>query len=412
MALYTNGGATPSNVIRSHTNLIKSPGDSPVGQWIIDNNLKGLFSYPYAVGRRLSKVVVPKGTIVAVKGRAKDYLTGKYRNIITVADGANNNAVGVAPYNYFNRFDTDGNVYHDMFGADDFQPAIITREYIEVPYIANPEDVYGDGVSESGVVTITGSGMPTMGKLKMMWGCATNVSKGDISTANELAAGDYVKAGPCGKFVRWNSPNDSAHLIVGQCLELDTDMPPLGWLQYVEQVYEGRNSDREPFTPEPAPADGGPIYDPDYTYPYTSDYMRPNAEHSAWKTIGNGQPGLTDGKNAAKTVRIQKFTLAVGETTVNCPLDPVAKVDPESITVTLNGNEVDKATEIPATPTEPYYTYDPATQILTVVSDEAATPTAETVVVTYKVDPKSLVGMPASWDYLGSVGVARILLKF
>lgn len=407
MALYDQGGAKVNATIRSHTNLIKSPGDAPGGQWIIDNTLKGLFSYPYAVGRRLSKVVIPKGTIVAVKGKAKDYLTGKYRNIITVADGANNNSIGVAPYNYFNRFDTEGKVYHDMFGADDFQPAIITREYVEVPYIANPADVFGDGIT-NGVVTTSGVGMPTMEDLKMMWGCATNVRTDYVNTANELAAGDYVKAGPCGKFVRWFPDTDSAHLIVGQCLELDTDMPPLGWLQYIEQVYEGRMSNREEFTPEPAPEDGGTVYDPDYTYPYTDDYMRPNAP-GAWKTIGGGQPGLTDGKLAAQTVRIQRFTIAAGAEVANCALDPVAKVDPESITVTLDGTEVDS---IQATPSAPYYQYNAATQILTVTAEEEATPTVRNIVVTYKVDPNSLVGMPASWDYLGAVGVARILLKY
>lgn len=400
MPLVNPGGAKLNAGSRSFTNLIKSPGDAPSGQWIIDPALPGLFSYPYAVGRRLSKVVIPKGSLVATGAAVKDYATQKYRNIITFADTvkANKFAIGVAPYSYFRRFNDDGSIAHDQFGGDDFQPGIITREFIEVPYIPNPADVY----TYSG-----GTALANVDGMKFYYGCATNDATATVDTANALQAGDFVKAGPFGKFLKWIPGTDGAHLIVGQVLELDTDMPPQGWLQYVEQVYEGRMSNREPFTPEPAPEDGSQAYDPDYTYPFTDDMFKPSAPSAAWKTIGNGQPGLTDGAEMAKTVRIERGTIADGQSAVDIDLDPVAKIDEATISVTINGTTINKATD--ATPTAPYWQFNASTQRIHVV--DSSTVGSRDVVITYRVDAKSLAGVPASWDFAGSIGMVRILLK-
>jgi hypothetical protein len=396
MPLINPGGASLNAGSRSFTNLIKSPGDAPSGQWVIDPTLPGLFTYPYAVNRRLSKVVIPKGSIVATGPAVKDYYTQKYRNIITFANGTNN-AIGVAPYSYFRRFNADGSIAHDQFGGDDFQPGIITREFIEVPYIPNPADVY----------TYSGT-TPTITGMKFYYGAATNESVANIDTANELKAGDFVKAGPYGKFLRWIPGTDGAQLIIGQVLELDTDMPPQGWLQYIEQVYEGRMSNREEFTPEPAPEDGSMVYDPDYTWPYTEDNFRPGAPSQAWKTIGGGQKGLTDGAEIAKTVRIERDQIDNGEDTVVVDLDPIAKVLATSISVTIDGTTVDPEPE-DTTPTGAYWSFNAATQRITVV--DSGTSGDREVIITYRVDPKSMIGVPASWDFAGSIGMARILLK-
>lgn len=387
MALIGQGAFLRPNS-RSHTNLVKSPGDAPNVQYVIDPNLPGLFEYPYAANRRFSKVVIPKGTICATGPAVRDYLTLKYRNIITFADG-NNNPVGVASTSFFRRFktdyDSDGNpvevIAHDEFGADDFQPTIITREYIEVPYLPNPQDVY------------TYDGEDEINGMKFMWGCATNESEANVGTANELKAGDYVKAGKYGKFVKWIPGVDGAEKIVGQVLELETDLPPLGWLKMVEPVFEGYDSGREEWTPEPAPEDGSMVYDPEYKWPLTADYRSPGA----WKTIGGGFKGLSDGAQIALTTRIQRFTVTSdGDGGLNNVffLDPVLKILKETISVTIDGEDAT-------------YTYDEKAQKLTVTGAEAD----DVVVVTYKVDPESLVGTPPAWDYAGSVGAVRILLK-
>jgi hypothetical protein len=377
---------------RSHTNLVKSPGDAPKVQYIIDPTLPGLFEYPYAANRRFSKVVIPKGTICATGPAVKDYETLKYRNIITFAD-ENKNPVGVASTSFFRRFkkvvdretgEVTEVIAHDEFGGDDFQPTIITRELIEVPYIPNPNDVY-----------TYGGATPVPNGMKFMWGCATNASVDSVGTSDELQAGDYVKSGPYGKFVKWNSGSDGAEKIVGQVLELETDLPPLGWLKMVEPVFEGYDSGREEWTAEPAPEDGSMVYDPDYKWPLTRDYRSPGA----WKTIGGGFKGLTDGAQIALTTRIQRFTITSneeGDLNKVFFLDPVVKVLEDTLSVTIGGMDVG-------------YNYDASSQTLTITSDSVSS--NDVVLVTYKVDPESLVGTPPAWDYAGSIGAVRILLK-
>jgi hypothetical protein len=370
---------------RSHTNLVKSGGDSPAVQYIIDPDLPGMFEYQYAANRRFSKVVIPKGSIVATGPAVKDYETLKYRNIVTFADGTTKKLpIGVAPYSYFRRFNNDGTIAHDRFGGDDFQPGIITRDFIEVPYLPNPADVFNYTVG-------------TVSSMKFMWGAATNIDVASLGTDAALQVGDYVKPGPYGKFVKCLDADDS-RLRVGQVLELDTDMPPLGWLKYVEPVYEGTDSERENNPVEPAPEDGSMVYDADYKWPLTQDYRSPGA----WKTIGGGFPGLTDGADAAKTTRIQNFTLKAGDTSLTCILDPVATIDEDTVGVSLDGLAltVSGANK---------FAYDEDSQTVTVTAETSATD--RVVQVIYKVVASSLIGMPASWNYAGSVGVARILLK-
>jgi hypothetical protein len=384
MSLIEQGAQLNPNS-RSHTNLVKSAGDSPAVQYIVDPDLPGLFEYQYAANRRFSKVVVPKGSIVATGPAVKDYETMKYKNIVTFADGTTKKLpIGIAPYSYFRRFNNDGTIAHDRFGGDDFQPGIITREFIEVPYLPNPVDVYN----------YTGQNVTSM---KFMWGAATNLESDKVGTELALQAGDYVKPGPFGKFVKWEETDDM-RLIVGQVLELDTDMPPLGWLKYVEPVFEGTDSPRENNPVEPAPADGSMVYDADFKWPLTQDFRSPGA----WKTIGGGFPGLTDGADAAKTTRIQKFTLKAGDTSLNCILDPVATIDKNTVGVTLDG------VTLTSSGTDKFsYNEKSQTVVVTATTDEDD----RVVEIIYKVIPSSLVGMPASWNYAGSIGVARILLK-
>ena len=80
MPLFNNGGANLRPNSRSHTNLVKSEGSAPAVQYQVDPELPGLFTYDYAANRHLSKVVIPKGTIVAVGPAVRDYATLKYKN--------------------------------------------------------------------------------------------------------------------------------------------------------------------------------------------------------------------------------------------------------------------------------------------------------------------------------------------
>lgn len=382
---------------RSHATLVKSQGDSPSERWIIDPALEGLFEYHYA-GWPRSKVVIPKGTIVSVGSPVPDFRTLHYKPVLTFA-GHGKFSAGVAPYNFMKRFGPTGELIHDVFEADDFVPGLITREYIEVPLIPNPADVY----TSANTVDNT-SADPGIAKnaLKFYWGCATN-RVADLGTANMLKEGDFVKAGPYGKFVKWIPGTDGAEAIVGQVLAAETDIPPEGWLRWVTPEVEtgaGRanGSMRDPYQPTAPPTPEGPYYDPDYKWPLTSDYRSPGA----WKTHA-GVPGLTDGENIARTDRVAKGVLPANETEYKLVMDPVAKIDVAYTTVLVDGVELENTELNPDN-----WVFDAADNSLTLNIDAVA----EDRIITVTYRQTHTVGTPPAWDHVGSIGAARILLKF
>lgn len=375
---------------RSNATLTKSPGDSPAERWIIDPDLRGLFEYHYG-GWPRSHVVIPKGTIVSPGAEQKlSYRVLKNKPVLTFA-GHGKNAIGVAPYNFYRRFDEMGEPIHDVFEADDFVPGIITREYIEVPYIPDPAAVYTNPATVA-------SELPSNAKraMRFYWGCATNLF--DMFKAdNLLEEGDFVKAGPFGKFVKWNKETDGFEEIVGQVFVLETDLPPEGWLQWVTpEVEKGAGyadgSLRDPFEPTAPPTPEGPYYNADYKWPLTSDYR----SAAAWKTY-NGIPGLTDGANMIK--RRSADVLATGETTVAVQLDQSVAVT-EVRKVTLGDQEL--AAED--------YVFDSGANTVTVTVETPAA--ADTLVAVEYVVDLDMTGVVPAWDHVGSIGAARILLKF
>jgi hypothetical protein len=379
---------------RSFSHLVKSPGDAPAVEYIIDSRLKGLFEYFYG-GWNLSKVVLPKGTLVGVNRQEKDFRTLQYRPALTFAGTDSVAALGLAPMSYFRRFNDDGTVAHDLPEGDDYQPGIITRELVEVPYLPNPEYVYADPTN---VASATMADALTA--LKFWWGCATNV-KTLFDAGNTLKEGDFVKAGPFGKFVKWVAGTDSPHLIVGQVLGMELNVPPDGFLKYIEpEVYTNAlrsNGDlRDEEQPQPYTADG-PYYDPDFKWPLTSDYRSPQA----WKTIGSGIEGLTDGEQMA--YRKSKGSLAATETEITIQADQLVTIL-RVTKVTVAGEEV--ALEGVGAVT---VSINKTTNAITVSGITADAGNAQEVVVEYKIDA---VGVPPAWDFAGSVGVAQILLKF
>lgn len=459
---------------RSHTSLIKSLGDSPSESWIIDENLKGLFDYHYG-GWALSKVVIPRGTLVGLTSTQQD----DYRNLIKkpAITFAHNTVgpIGVAPYNYYRRFNDDGSIARDLPEGDDFQPGITTREYITVPYLPNPLDVY---TAPSTVATANVNTAKTA--LRFYWGCATN-EYAAYARSDVLTDGCFVKAGPFGKFVKWQ-PNvvvalesvpafttaaaettqiiypdypvktgttvtcvgkagtaavasiantvlgcgavkltgltaetsytlvtisytsalmENPALIVGQVLSLEKDVPPEGWLKYVEPEQEtiaGRSIDsmRDPdWAPTPPPTSTGPYVDYDFKWPVTPDYRSPGA----FKTIGGGVKGLTDGANIVQKRAVD--TIASGTDHVHVSLDSSLTLSTSNTIakVLVGGTEVSSGISLDR---------DTKVVTVTVASNVSADTTVE---VLYRIDLDA-VGTPPQWDYIGSVGAANILLKF
>lgn len=415
--------------IRSQAGLSRSAGFAPAGNWVIDPKLPGLFDYHFG-GWPRSKVVIPQGVIIAVGEPVRDHRTLHYKNVLTIADGTlEKQPFGVAPYNFYRRFHEDGTIAHDLNEADDFVPSVLTRDYIMVPYIPDPN------VAKN-----------------VHWGLATNSPEDfGVGGRGELRAGDYVKPNENGKFVKWysNYPvekevevisgemelggpvawgtkvyvtdgttveeatdvrydegraktnfadgtvtvkylsayGDPVGLRIGYVGELLMEVPPEGWLKWVRPVAENDHlRDEYETTPPPVPGEPYP-YDPEYKWPLTPDYRRSNAWHEPYQ----GLPGLTSGDHVWRTDRFvadegtdQEFVLTME------PLGTAAG----AFRVYVNNRQID---------TFSYVVDDNAIRITAHLNEN------DDIKVQYKAK-SGIVGTPPGWDHEGSVGAAHILL--
>lgn len=391
MPLFEGSKRIPNS--RSHTRLVVSGGDAPAEKWIADPRLPSLMEYDYGGP---GQVVITKGTIVALGPKFKDFQSQKYVDSVTIADGQNNIPIGIVPFNVYQRVKEDPDTGEPIAVAtgdriDDYdkfnrnQPTVVTREYIEVPMIPNPADA-----------------------AEIKWGLLTN-SQTDWD-ANELVKpGDYLMPNADGKFVKWDGTDPRQ--IVGQLLATEVDMPPTGWLKWVTPEVEkysfdnGGSGQRAEMEADMAPLDGsGYEADPNFRMPLTSDYRAPGA----WKEY-RGIPGLTDGAEMAKTDRIERFAYNDGAEPNTAQLMKTAKIDRETVVVTLvdtDGVEADVVLTNDDTQTD-YYTLSDNNELT--VNTATAFAAYDEIRVEYK--QSKIAGIMPGWDFEGSVGAARILLK-
>ena len=384
MALFDGATRVPDS--RSHSRLVVSEGFSPAERWITDPDLTPLFEYHYGGP---GFVVIPKGTIVSVGSHVYDYEVGRYVNVLTIADGSSKLPMGVAPYNIYQR--VEGRMYHNF-------PSMITRDYIEVPYMADADAVYSDAVNAT-----TPPSVLTSNSLKMRWGCAYGT----------LAAGDFLTCDAHGKFVKLDSAGANFDKVVGQILAVETDMPPTGWLKWLDWAEEhGERADDQNRLPYPSNPDTGRPWTPDYKWPLTQD--------------ARGIPGMTDGGQigttdvALETVGQNTVThaLAAGTTAGATVVFRLAKTPVIEDSVTMQIYDGTAATPgwvnatgtIKADETTGWVYYTATAGDETLVG--GATPAAANVRFTYQYHDLSKVGVPAAWDFKGSLGAVRILLKF
>jgi len=358
MALFE--GAKRVADSRSFSRLKVSDGFAPAEQWITDPTLPRLFEYHYGGP---GWVVIPKGTVVGVKDAIKDYETGKMRTVLSIADGTSVMPAGVAPYNIYEKVE-------DRFGHN--LPTMVTRDYIEVPLMASISDVYEGGT--------------TAGALKMKWGCAYG----------DLAPGDYVTCDAKGKMVKISSfAAGTFPKVVGQVLGMDTDMPPTGWLKYLDWANDtGERADDNNHLPTPAP---NYPYNPDYKWPLTPDFR--------------GIPGMTDGANIGRKVAdAVNGTIASGTAAGSQVLFNVGKapVFADSVKVFLDGSSDAMTSGVSVDET----TGTVYVKVPTTANCCAATPSESTISITFDYHDLSYLGVPSAWDFKGAIGAARILLKF
>lgn len=268
---------------RSNTALVKSGHMSPAEEWLLDPRFKTdkdltsvfrdgvLFTYQYG-GPGMEEVVIPKGRMVGVSTPVKDFLTKKFKTVMTLpgmALGAN--TIGMVPYNITKDF-----LQEDRFGGN--APSVITLDYITLPYIPTAK-----------VSTLDKAGMLKEEKEltvdnKMPWG----------AVIGKLEVGDYVKATASGRLTKWIKGTDDACDIVGQALACDLNAEPWGWTKWMLWDESAITEDENFMNRSGAsnlPTDAG--------YPFDPAYSEGNNVfqhvHSDALTDPTGIPGLHDG---------------------------------------------------------------------------------------------------------------------
>lgn len=451
---YTAGGLDK----RTHTNLVRSEGDAPAEQWIVDPDLPALFEYSFG---GFGNVVIPKGMIVAVTTPKYDWETEKVTPCLTIATGSNV-PVGVAAYSIYEK-------KRDRFDGN--YPTVITRNYIEVPFIV------GSAAAD-----------------QMKWGCATAASSSGI------VAGDMLMPDAKGRFVKWNlnktmvqvftaasdadaevtlylnepikvgakptvvydtntavnatnvtvvsygagiikvasaamaadgknltvtyisQASDPVNQIVGQAYAVETDLPPRGWLAYFLNMDAMQNqlTDAAVASSYPPATAGG--------YPGTADWSK-LVKQLFDKNNPTGIKYLTDGYFRAKT------TVGTTDTPVVITANSMYSVVAATTGVSINAgtgaltvpdaedNQIILQAKYPIARDEALSVYFDGTKVtegkkysvdynlnrITLYPDYADTTKA--VTIAHVLIKDQVPGLPTEWDYQGSVGAVRILLN-
>lgn len=275
---------------RSNTHLVKSGHMSPAEEWILDTRFNTeskfanvfrdgvLFDYEYG-GPGMSKVVIPKGRIVGVTTPIKDFVSKKFKTVLTLPGmSLNGNSIGVVPFNI-----CKDELQNDKFGGN--QPSVITLDYITLPYIPSvaPSTTLNiDGVVQEETTLSINNKMP--------WG----------AVIGKLEVGDYVKPTASGRFTKWIKGTDCPSEIVGQALACDLNQEPWGWTKWMlfneasiskDDEYINRAANLNKSGASNLPSDGGYPFDPGYAEGNkVFQHILGNALHNP-----TGIPGLHDG---------------------------------------------------------------------------------------------------------------------
>lgn len=291
MALFE--GNTRVEGSRSNTKLIKSGHMSPAEEWLLDPRflkpatitgggsnggqvwIDGvLFNYRYG-GPGMEEVVIPKGRVVGVDTPVKDFVSKKFRTVLTLPGLAlNNNTIGMVPYNI-----CKDQLQLDRFGGN--QPAIITLDYVTLPYIPSytPKAMNIQGMlEEEKELTI---------QERMPWG----------AVVGKVEVGDYVKATPSGRLTKWEKGTDDACDIVGQVLACDLNGEEWGWRKWMLWTASEIQED-EGYLHRFGVLPGDEGYG--YQHGYVDGDMIYQHVHSNALTSPTGIPGLHDGSGNYK----------------------------------------------------------------------------------------------------------------
>lgn len=269
---------------RSNTALVKSGHMSPAEEWILDPSFKNdkslssvfndgvLFTYNYG-GPGMEEIVIPKGRMVGVSTPVKDFVSKKFKTVMTLPGLAlNGNTIGMVPYNLAKDL-----LQEDRFGGN--QPSIITMDYVTLPYI--PTATPASTMDKTGMLQ---EEQELSINNKMPWGAAIG----------RLEVGDYVKSTASGRITKWEKGTDGAELIVGQVLACDLNQESWGWLKWMlwdESEIREDDAFMNRSGASNLPTDAGYPFDPQYS---EGNYMYQYV-HQTGLTDPTGIPGLHDG---------------------------------------------------------------------------------------------------------------------
>lgn len=418
---------------RTHTQLVVSEGNAPAEKYIpaaTENYTK--FNYEFGPEGN-QEVVIPKGKVVSLTGVEWDYETEKYVPAIKIANGLAGTAeapnlaftgdkiIGVNHHNVYKRI-------RDRFSGN--QPTIITREYIEVPLFT---DIAKAAAIKFGAAWATG---------------ADNLAAANAIIGKNIAVDEH------GNFTVATS--GTYENVIGKCLGVDTNVPPAGYLQYFMEM---ENVDFEKFMRDMsyAPAPGktpNTAWNDIAGYPEGTGYLK--SRQDLIKTFNQGIPFLTDGYFRARTPKKYKLSdtgvvlrkannvtitekYDLDEEGAGTDTDTVISVTvaqkegaalfvrlPESIVKDnlqnnisatqypefangpLTSNVVVKVNNVQYNDVHVDYTNNSVVLYFDSIDTDI---TNATVTVDCVVLESQVPGIPTGWDFKGSVGAARILLK-
>ena len=282
MALFE--GYKKNEGSRSNTALVKSGHMSPAEEWLLDPRFATdksmssvyrdgvLFTYQYG-GPGMEEVVIPKGRVVGVSTPVKDFVTKKFKTVMTLPGLAlNGNTIGMVPYNLAKDL-----LQEDRFGGN--QPSVITLDYVTLPYVPGIEAA--KTMDKAGLLQ---EEQTLSIENKMPWGAALG----------KLEVGDYVKATASGRVTKWIKGTDDASEIVGQVLACDLNQEPWGWSKWL--LWDDASIKEDDLYMNRSGASNLPT---DVGYPYDAAYTDGNLiyqyVHQDGLTNPTGIPGLHDG---------------------------------------------------------------------------------------------------------------------
>lgn len=263
---------------RTNLNLVVSEGNAPAEPFIASADETVKFMHAFGPEGN-NNVVIPRGKIVTSAGLEYDIQQEKWRPALKIA-GEGDFALGVSMDNAYE-------ARLDRLSVNEV--TLITRNYIRVPLFANETRDLAKGYAAA---------------IKYGAAWVENADPGALM-------GQYVVSDAYGNFRPYVDGTDDPMSIIGQCLAVEKDLPPAGYLQYFIEAMGGDNEFTKLIaaTAKNFPSPGrtkATVNDPTKnlsidTFPFGS-YIKDRASLAyVLRNFRAGIPFLTDGYFKART---------------------------------------------------------------------------------------------------------------